>query len=126
MSAGKTVLCVDDDELSRLIMLKFIESSKGSYNGVGARNGEDCLNFLRQNKADLILLDYNLGDLSGAEVCKLIPTTSINPDVPVIIVSVIDRQDLEGFCDYPNIIKVVQKPYYINNFHQDILDVLGA
>ena len=122
----KTILCVDDDELSRLVLLKFIESSAGNYSSAGAKSGNDCLSFVSKNKVDLIILDYNLGDMSGAEVCKMIPSTSMNPDVPIIIASVVDRQDLTGNCDYQNVVKIVQKPYYINNFHQDILDVLGA
>ncbi|SFP93543.1 response regulator [Parafilimonas terrae] len=35
-------------------------------------NAEDALNFLKENSADLILLDINLPDINGIELCKTI------------------------------------------------------
>ena len=35
-----------------------------------AADEEACLNFLRDNQADLILLDINLGNASGFDLCK--------------------------------------------------------
>ena len=43
--------------------------------------GNEVFDFLRQNEADIVLLDINLPDLNGTEVCKLItkehPKTSV-------------------------------------------------
>jgi len=125
MSAGKTILCVDDDPLARLVIQQFIKHSPVAFNAVEAKNGNDCLSFVSQSNVDLIVLDYNLGDINGCDVAKMIPSVSINPDVPIIMLSIVDHEDLEVLCDAPNLVKVVQKPYDIKNFHQDILAILA-
>ncbi len=125
MSAGKTILCVDDDALARLVIKQFIKHSPVAFNVAEANNGNDCLSFVSQSNVDLIVLDYNLGDINGCEVAKMIPSVSINPNVPIIMLSVVDHEDLEALCDAPNLVKVVQKPYDIKNFHQDILAILA-
>lgn len=49
-----------------------------------AQDERTCFSFLSRNTADLILLDINLGDTSGFEICrKLRNTTSI----PILFIS---------------------------------------
>lgn len=125
MTDQKTILCVDDDAIARLIIQKFIKHA-GNYKSVEAKNGQDCLDFVSQNKVDLIILDYNLGDISGYDVCKLIPSRSKNPEVPIIISSVLSSDTIRRKCVCDNLLKVVQKPYDLDLFHQDIEEALGA
>jgi len=120
----KTILCVDDDPLARLLLQKSIEHI-GTYNCVEAQSGKDCLSYVSQNKVDLIILDYNLGDMDGQEVCKKISSMSINSDVPIIISSVLDSPDIKKYCDYQNLVKVVQKPYPVDCFFQDVKEVFA-
>ena len=44
----------------------------------------DCIQFFRNNTADLILLDINLGDESGFELCKQLRKTI---DIPILFIS---------------------------------------
>lgn len=39
-------------------------------------NQKDCYDFLSNNTSDLILLDINLGETSGFEICKMLRQTS--------------------------------------------------
>lgn len=50
----------------------------------------DCLSFLEKNSIDLLLLDINLGDGSGFNVCKAIRKTS---DIPIIFISARQSDD---------------------------------
>lgn len=43
-----------------------------------------CFDFLTQNKTDLILLDINLGNSSGFEICKKLRNTT---NVPILFIS---------------------------------------
>jgi two-component system response regulator RegX3 len=55
--------------------------------GVGAHyvlNADDALSFLREHTVSLILLDINLGQGSGFELCKTLRETL---DVPILFVS---------------------------------------
>jgi len=120
----KTILCVDDDPLARLLVQKSIEFI-GTYNSAEAKSGKDCINFVSQNKVDLIILDYHLGDMYGVDICSMIPSISLNPDVPVIISSVVDTDIIKEQCDYKNLVKIVQKPYDVEAFYQDIEEVFS-
>ena len=67
-----------------------------------------CLDFMRENQADLLLLDINLGDSSGFDLCKHLRKTT---DVPILFISARTSDDDMllalniGGDDY------VQKPY---------------
>ena len=70
-----------------------------------------CFDFLSKNKIDLILLDINLGQSSGFEICKKLRNTT---DTPVLFISARTSDDdvllalNVGGDDY------IQKPYSLN------------
>jgi len=123
MSDLKTILCVDDDDIARTAIHRFAESA-GNYRVKSVPDGYECLKFLRRNNVDLVLLDYKLTDSDGLGICKIIPSISVNPDVPVIIISVTDRQYIKNKVDCKNIVSVVQKPYELNKLQQDCNEIL--
>lgn len=63
---GRTVLAVDDDEM----FLELIEAVVTGAGGVflGARSGEDCLEMLKTAQPDMLVLDVNMGGISGTEL----------------------------------------------------------
>lgn len=125
MAGNKTILCVDDDEMSRFVIRKFVDAT-GSYSFAEADSGMECLNYLSQNKVDLVILDFNLGDIDGLSVCELINSITINSEVPIIISSALDHQYIKRRNHCPNIINIVQKPYRIEQFSKDLADAFGA
>lgn len=75
-------LIVDDEE-------PLAESTNEYFNMFGVisaycLNANDCLEFLRENTADLILLDINLGNDSGFKLCK---TLREKFDMPILFIS---------------------------------------
>lgn len=72
---------------------------------------EECIEFLKQNVVDLILLDINLGQSSGFELCKKIRETS---NMPILFISARTSDDDVltalniGGDDY------IKKPYSLN------------
>ena len=66
------ILIVDDHPIVAEGIRKLIQDSQAA-NVVGvAGTGKACMDFLRWEKPDLILLDINLPDISGIELCKMI------------------------------------------------------
>jgi two-component system KDP operon response regulator KdpE len=55
------------------------------YSVIEARTGEEAIETLRRDPADLILLDLNMPGIGGLETCRAIRETS---DVPIIVLSV--------------------------------------
>lgn len=124
MPEGKTIVCVDDDQTACFLMGKFVEHI-GEFNIVSLDSGQACVDYLRQHSADLVLLDFNLGDMDGAEVCEAISAQSHNSVVPVIVLSVMDSSDILHKLNYPHLFKVVQKPYDMEEMRSDISELLN-
>ncbi len=65
-------------------VMRMALSSQG-YTIVEARNAQEALKEVRAEHIDLVLLDMNMPDMDGMEVCREIRTAS---KVPVIMVTV--------------------------------------
>lgn len=66
------VMVVDDHELIREIVSSILETQPGMRVVYKARNGYDALNFLKDNKVDIILLDILMPYMNGLEALKQI------------------------------------------------------
>ncbi len=78
-----TILIVDDEPQIRRVMRTTLASH--GYTVVEALSGEEALEKIRSERADLILLDVNLPGISGLETCREIRRTG---DVPIIMLTV--------------------------------------
>ena len=99
-------LIIDDEAL-------LSESTREYFNTFGvktawAADAESCRDFFRENKTELILLDINLGNSSGFDLCKKLRETT---DIPILFISARTSDDDMllalniGGDDY------IQKPY---------------
>jgi len=102
-------LIVDDEEL-------LSESTCEYFNTFGVKtkwvsNAAACMDFFQSNETGLILLDINLGDSSGFELCKRLREKI---DVPILFISARTSDDDMimalniGGDDY------IQKPYSLS------------
>jgi two-component system KDP operon response regulator KdpE len=78
-----TILIADDEPQIRRVLRSTL-SSEG-YAIVEARDGQEALEKLREERPDLVLLDVNMPVLDGLETCREIRSTS---RVPVIMLTV--------------------------------------
>ncbi len=88
-SEGAQLLVVDDEESIRALLetaLRFI-----GFEVVTAANGAEALDAVMRSQPDLIVLDVNLPDLDGFEVCRRI--RSDGNDVPVIFLTARDADE---------------------------------
>lgn len=101
----KTILVVDDDAAVLKTTLRLLSSL--GYLVVPALSGGEALQLLdSHSEIDLILADYAMPTMSGAELAKTIKTT--RPALPVILVTGYgNREVIEGF----NETRILQKPY---------------
>lgn len=108
-TARHSVLIVDDDEaMADVLSMRLNEQGFGTL--VAAR-GSLALKLARSEKPDLILLDLCLPDVDGFELCERLVDDASTSDIPVIIVSGLERPDIirrsrAAGCHY-----YVRKPY---------------
>ena len=76
------VLMIDDDEVIAQSTAEYFNmfDIKTAY----VTSYEEAVDFLEENQVSLLLLDINLGDKSGFELCKKVRETS---DVPILFIS---------------------------------------
>jgi putative two-component system response regulator len=81
-----TRIMVVDDTPANLRLLDNVLRERG-YQVYAFRSGELALNAARRNAPDLILLDVNMPDMNGYEVCEKLKEVPGLRDVPVIFIS---------------------------------------
>ena len=81
------ILVVDDEPQIRRVMLATLVSH--GYIVSIARNGQEALDKVREERFDLILLDVNMPGIAGMEACRIIRSQS---DIPIVILSIRDAE----------------------------------
>lgn len=96
MTSGPILIV--DDEPQNLAVLRQILSPQ--YKLIFATNGMDALAAVAKFKPCLILLDVNLPDMSGYEVCETLQKDPTNTHMPVIFVTALSEvgQESKGFA----------------------------
>lgn len=115
----RRILVVDDDVMLNSGLCYNLELDE--YRAVPAHDAATTLEKIRGESFDLIILDVNLPDGDGFELCKKIKTVQ---DIPVVFLTVRDLEadvmigfDL-GADDY------ITKPFNINIFRKKVAAVL--
>lgn len=113
------ILIVEDDKLLNEGIAYAL--TKENYAVISAFNYDDGYNAFLNKNIDLILLDINLKDKSGLNLCKEIRKRS---DIPIIFITVNDTEEntIQGFqtgCD-----DYISKPFSISVLKQRILAIL--
>jgi len=84
----KSILVVDDDEMIRLLICQAL--SPEVYRIIEAEDGVQGLELFNKQRPDLVLLDVELPQLNGFEVCKMIRKSAPGINVPVVMVTGMD------------------------------------
>lgn len=78
------ILVVDDDP----DILEVLECTlKGDYTVVTAQGGGEAVSLIHKNRPDLVILDLNLPDVSGLDVCRLVKKDKTTQALPVMMLT---------------------------------------
>jgi CheY-like chemotaxis protein len=98
------VLIVDDNDMNLEVIGALLEDTR--IHVTMADSGKECLNILKENTFDLILLDQMMPGMSGVQTLAVMKREHLADGVPVIaltadaIVGARDNYIREGFSDY--------------------------
>ena len=81
----KKILLVDDS--NTVLMMERMVLSRGPYDFVTARNGEEAVTTALMEQPDLILLDVMMPKMDGFEALRRIRAQEQTKDTPVIMVT---------------------------------------
>ncbi len=115
----KSILIVDDDPTYLMLVREWL---KADYKVAMANSGLQAIKWLGKNKADLILLDYEMPITNGPQVLEMLRADSDTSSIPVIF--------LTGKGDKESVMKVVAlKPegYFLKSIEKpELLEKLQA
>lgn len=84
-ASSKKILVVDDDKDIRDIIMYILEA-EGFY-VFGLDSGRAVVKTVHEKKPDMILLDVQLGDMDGRDVCLELKQEPTTKNIPVVIIS---------------------------------------
>jgi signal transduction histidine kinase/CheY-like chemotaxis protein len=117
------ILIVEDHPVNRFLLHNQLDDKKHTL--VDAEDGESALNLCRKYQFDLILLDFNLPDISGEELLHHIKNLPNYNAIPVIAITANAFQETRqkaleiGFSEF------ISKPYRKDELIQKIQQVLS-
>lgn len=123
MDNKKRIVVIDD---SKVQLRALSEPMKGRYEVVTAMTGRGGIEMVKQDGADLILLDYSMPGLDGKETLEILRSNEETKNIPVIFIT--------GDDDKEDIVRVLKlhpqgyllKPVKPERLFQAIEEVFGS
>ncbi|MDK2808776.1 MAG: two-component system, sensor histidine kinase [Clostridiales bacterium] len=116
----KTVMVVDDDSTSRLLMVKLLENE--GIHASAAKNGREAVKMVKEQKFDLIILDIQMPNFDGIKTVKEIRQLELanRSHTPVIaFTAYVFPSEREAFLQ-AGMDDYLAKPIEINALHEKL------
>jgi len=111
---GRRILVVDDNAINRMILTEQIRD--WGFDCVAVEGGEIGLDLLRHARStlgigiDLVVLDFQMPGMSGAEVAQAIRSDPLIADTPILVLSSVDQADQLEALNHLDIFAQLTKP----------------
>ena len=83
----KSIVLVDDNRDLIYSVKTGMEAISKDYNIIGAESGRACLEILKNQTPDLILLDIMMPGMDGWDVCAKIKSNKKTENIPIIFLT---------------------------------------
>jgi len=85
----KKIVVVDDEERAVEALLQILHS-QADYDATGFSNPVEALKFLQSAQLDLLVTDFVMPEINGAELASRVVAMAGNKDLPVIMLTGVD------------------------------------
>ena len=103
------IFVVEDDTSNRHVLVSLLTLE--GYQVAEAASGEEALSLFEHNRPDLILCDYLLTGMDGAELCERLSRHPLVSGTPMILVTGMPLANVRNIEQYT---AVVEKPYEVD------------
>ena len=103
------ILIVDDEKAIRTVLKRTME--RNGFSVLEASSGGEALKIIRNFKPALMVLDLNLGDISGMDVCAAIKSDPKISYLPIIVLTGGDAEGRNIFCLDQGVDDYMTKPF---------------
>jgi DNA-binding NarL/FixJ family response regulator len=113
---------VDDHQIVRTGLISLLEPDP-RFSIIGETStGAEALGIIVEKQPDVVILDLNLPDMMGTELCQRILKSK--PETKILILSAFIEKDLVHFCIKAGVKGYLVKDAAVLNLPQHILDIM--
>ena len=123
---GKTILVIDDTEMLLIFAADVLGTADSTLDIVTAQTGREGLEMAAALRPDLILLDYSLTDINGAEVCRGLLGNEATARIPVLMMSGHLPELANTAANYGNVVATLPKPFLSGALINSVEKILAA
>jgi CheY-like chemotaxis protein len=87
-----TILVVDDSKLARMAVAKVLNGLYPDWSRVEAANADEALAALKEQKPDMVVVDFNMPGRDGLEIAAEL--RQMSPTMPVAVISANHQQEI--------------------------------
>lgn len=114
----KSIVIIDDDAWLRETVKTRLDGA--GFRGLGAGSGEAGISLVEAHYPDLVLLDIELPGKNGVKVLKLLKQNPLTRDVPVIMISSIDKREIVVTAIQSGAVDYIVKPLDMDRMLQKV------
>lgn len=119
----KRIVVVEDFNTSRQIIKKTLEGMGHEVNE--AADGREALKFFDGSRIDLVVTDYNMPFMDGAELVEYIRSKEDYKYIPILVLSTETNSDKQKRAREAKITGWIKKPFEIMDFKNQIQRILS-
>ncbi|MEF8880017.1 MAG: response regulator [Candidatus Thermoplasmatota archaeon] len=120
----KKIMVVDDNLETIYTLKEGLEDLNENYSVYTAKSGEQCLELLKEEKPDLILLDIMMPGISGWETYDKIKENSRWQNIPVVFLTARSDNIAKNAGRYLGH-DYIEKPFDIEDLNKRISKIIG-
>ncbi|MDW7690730.1 response regulator [Flammeovirgaceae bacterium SG7u.111] len=106
---SKTILVAEDFDVSRKVIAKTLTTM--GYNVLEAVDGQDASRYFDGRSIDLLVTDFNMPNINGAELIELVRSKSQYEYMPILLLTTEVREDKIKKALDASITAWIKKPF---------------
>jgi twitching motility two-component system response regulator PilH len=109
---GNRILVIDDSNTNLVLLESLLQ--KNGYNVSSALSAMEGIENLKQNKPDLIFLDFLMPEIDGLQFLDMLHKNEDWKNIPVVILSAISDMDIIKQSKDKGVVDYITKPISID------------
>jgi CheY-like chemotaxis protein len=109
---SKTILIAEDTDVNYFLLTAVLKNTKANL--VRVKDGEEALDFVKNNEVDLILMDINMPRMNGYDATRAIK--EIRKDIPIIVQTAMHFDDESDEAYKAGADEYITKPIDLKTF----------
>jgi DNA-binding response OmpR family regulator len=107
-----TLLIAEDDKIQMARYAKFFANNAPNVRLLAALNGRSAYDIILKEKPDAVILDWNMPELDGMELCMILKNNTLTKEIPVIIATSLEHPDDMEYALDNGADDYIKKPFH--------------